>query len=447
MTLEARLAQVLEWLWLAEPPAPVAAKAREILLDTLGCVLAASAKPQLKAFAARLAAADRGNVSVPGFREQLSVASASSLFAAAACWDEACEGLARAHGRPGVPVIAACAALAQVRAATLGEVLSALVAGYEVGGRLGEALRIAPGMHVDATWPAFGVAAAAVRLSGGRADQALCAVRIAACQMPYSLYLPVKAGAEARNTYLAHAAQLGLLAANAVLAGFSAPEGALDELRARALAGAPPGAALAPPREWLIAEAYLKPYAAVRHVHYGVAACLELRPRLMGRLREITRIELFTYAEALTYCGNRAPASAIQAQFSLSYGVARALVCGDLAPEAYLREALEDSLVRSLEQKVELVEDVALTRSGKRGAKLAIDVGGERLEASADRVAGDPSAPMTRAELLAKFARYTGRSADEAALWPDAPAGRVFAEMLGEFGTPSGSPPTTRGRR
>lgn len=422
MPIELQLARVLEWLFGTEPPAAVEAKARELILDTLGCVLAASAKPRLQEFSARLAAADPGNVSVPGFRERFSAASASSLFAAAACWDEACEGLARAHGRPGVPVIAACAALAQVRAAALGEVLSALILGYEIGGRLGEALRIPPGMHVDATWPAFGVATAAVRLSRGSAAQTLSAVRIAACQMPFSLYLSVRAGTEARNTYLAHAAQLGLLAANAALAGFSAPEGAIDELRARALAGAPPGAAIAPPGEWLIAEAYIKPFAAVRHVHYGAAAALELRPKLSSRLREITRIELSIYAEALTYCGNRAPASVIQAQFSLSYGLARALLSGDLAPEAYTTDALRDPLARQLEEKVELVEDVALTRAGRRGAGLAIEVPGERLEARVDRVCGDPSLPMTRDQLLAKFARYTGRSEREAARWLDAPS-------------------------
>jgi 2-methylcitrate dehydratase PrpD len=330
-----------------------------------------------------------------------------------------------------VPVIAALAALAQVRDARLGEVLAALVAGYEVGGRLGEALRIAPGMHVDGTWPAFGVAAAVVRLAGGNPDEALAAVRIAACQMPYSLYLPVVQGAGARNTYLAHSAQLGLLAANAALAGFSAPSGALEELRIRAL-GAAPGAeaALTPAGTWLMSDAYLKPYAAVRHVHYGVAAALALRPGLEGRLDRIDRIALATYAEALTYCANRAPQSAIQAQFSLSYGVARALVAGDLGPDAYAEEALRDPLVRSLESKVRLTEEEALGRSGRRGATLAVEIRGERLEHTVDRVAGDPSLPMTREQVAAKFARYAGSAADAALRFLEAPAGRRFGELL-----------------
>ena len=432
MSIEPRLREVLEWLFAAEAPAAIDVKARDLLLDTSGCVLAASTKPALQRLCSQLAATDPGAVRVPGFAEPLSTASGSALFAIAACWDEACEGLARAHGRPGVPVIAALAALAQVRGATLGEVLAALVAGYETGGRLGEVLRIAPGMHVDGTWPAFGVAAAAVRFAGGSPDQALAAVRIAACQMPYSLYLPVVCGAEARNTYLAHSAQLGLLAANAALARLSAPAGALDELRTRALGAAPGEVALAPAGVWLMSEAYLKPYAAVRHVHYGAAAALALRRELVGRIDRIDRIELSTYAEAVTYCANRAPQTPIQAQFSLCYGVARAIVAGDLAPDAYTEEALRDPRVRSLESKVTLIVDEALGRSGQRGATLAVEIRGERLESAVDRVAGDPSLPMTRDQIVAKFARYTGRAPDTASRFLDAPVGRRFDALLAE---------------
>lgn len=403
MSRDAQLAAVLEWLWRSAAPREVDRKARLLLLDTVGCVIAASRQPKLRQLAARLAKVEPGRVRVPGYAQRFSVSAAAYLFAISACWDEACEGLARAHGRPGVPVIAACHALAQALGLSSGATLRAIIAGYESGGRMGEAVRMAPGMHVDATWPGFGVAVAVVRLSGGTAAQALAAVRIAACQMPHSLYLPVKAGADARNTYLAHSAQLGLLAAHAALAGIAAPAGALDEIGAGRFAAR---------GKWLLLEGYLKPFAAVRHVHYGAAAALSLRPKLAGRLLAITRIELSTYAEALAYCGNRAPRTPIQAQFSLSFGVAAALVTGDLGPDAY---GMKDRRIAELEKKVVLAEDRKLTRAGGRGAALVVRVGDERLAWSVDRVSGDPGQPMTRAEVLAKFARYTGRPAAEGA--------------------------------
>jgi 2-methylcitrate dehydratase PrpD len=435
--IENELQAVLEWLFAAEPPPAIEARARELALDTLGCVIAASAHPEARAFAASLASSDPGRVRVPGFRESFSAGSAAAAFAAAACWDEACEGLARAHGRPGVPVLAAVAALAQGRDARLRDVLLALVAGYEVGGRLGAVLRIGPGMHVDGTWPALGVAASAVRLLGGSARDALAAVRIAACQMPYSLYLPILQGAQARNTYLGHSAQLGLLAASAALGGVKAPQGALDELRARALERAPAGARLAGSGEWLLAEGYLKPFAAVRHVHYGAAAALALRPRLAGRLERISRIALLTYAEALAYCANRAPRTPIQAQFSLSYGLARALAHGELDPSAYSGAALDDPLTRGLEAKVELAEDVAMTREGRRGAVLQIDCAGERLSQAVERVAGDPSCPMTRAEIVVKFARYANCDEAHARAFLEAPAELRWGTLVERLAAPA----------
>lgn len=395
MTLDTPLAEALEWLFRTPPPAAVERKARELVLDTLGCVIAGRRHAEVDAYARSLEAADPG-----------SAASAAALFAAAACWDEACEGLARAHGRPGLAVLGACYALAQRKPYTLDEVMAAYITGYEIGGRLGEAMRIGPGMHVDGYWPTLGVAAAVVRLLGGNTAQALAAIRIAACQLPNSLYLPVAAGANARNTYLSHAAQLGMLAANAALGGIVAPENAVQ------------GSALAPVGEWLILEAYLKPYAAVRHVHYGAAAAQALRAEI--DYKKIKAIQLSTYQEALTYCGNRAPVTAIQAQFSLSYGVACMLVTGELGPASY---SMDEPEILKLERKIVLSEDASLPG---RGATLTVEIGENKFKKRIEQVAGDPSLPMPREEILAKFARYAGR--DGRALL-EAPGERAFAQL------------------
>ena len=418
MTIEAPLADALEWLFRTRAPSAVDTKAREVMLDTFGCVLAARRHPEVAAFEKALQATDPGSVS-----------SAAAIFAAAACWDEACEGLARAHGRPGLTVLGACHALARTRPCSLDEVLAAYVTGYEIGGRLGESMRVGPGMHVDGAWPCFGVAAAVVRLLGGNAAQALAAIRIAACQMPYSLYLPVAAGANARNVYLSHASQLGMLAASAALGGIAAPAGALEELRSRALAGAPPAPTLAPPGDWLILDAYLKPYAAARHVHYGAAAAMALRPGLAGGLNRVSRVRLSTYAEALAYCGIRAPHSAIQAQFSLSYGVACALATGELVPDSYALQILGNPEIKALEGKTELEENASLTRAGRRGATLVVELDGQKFEHTVERVTGDPAMPMTRAELLAKFARYSGLAPDKGKEFLEAPGDGRFAPL------------------
>jgi 2-methylcitrate dehydratase PrpD len=139
----------------------------------------------------------------------------------------------------------------------------------------------------------------------------------------------------------------------------------------------------------------------VRHTHYGVEAALRLRQHRAFSLEKIEVIRLQTYAEAVQYCGNRAPRTAIQAQFSLSYAIAAALVLGDLGPNAY--EDVGDPTIRRLEQRVVVEADPTRLR---RGAQLTIAFGGKSLTESVDDIAGDPAMPMTEDQTVAKFRRY-----------------------------------------
>lgn len=389
--LESRaIDSLLERLWTRDAPAEARSRARLLILDTLGCAYAGLRHPKVRALAGDDAAA---------------------VLATAACWDEACEGLARAHGRPGVAVIAACLPLALKRGATLAELVDALIAGYEVGGRMGEALRIRPGMHVDASWPALGAAAGAARLCGGTARQARDAIEIAASQIPFSLYLPVEQGADGRNTYLGHAAWLGAFAARAALAGVDAPRGAVERFSELAL-----GRALPPLTAdgYVILEGYLKRFAAVRHVHYGAEAALRLRQRLGPR---VSRIRLSIYQEALTYCGNRAPRTPIQAQFSLSFGIAAALRFGRLDADLYHGDAFRDPELRRLEALVELEAE----RTDHRHATLRVD----GLEEHVAELM-----PMTVAECRQKFLRNAPAAEPIATALLDGPESQPLRSFL-----------------
>lgn len=186
-------------------------------------------------FGAALAAAMPGAIRIAGIAPGLSQAGAAALLAAAMCWDEANEGLATAHGRPGLAVAPLCIAALVEGRATLGEALAAFALGYEVAGRAGQAWRIRPGMHVDGAWHALGAAAAATRLAGGDRAAAARAVRLVACQMPFALYAPIAAGMDGRNAYPGHAVLLGTLAAASAMAGMDAPQGGFAEARRLAL--------------------------------------------------------------------------------------------------------------------------------------------------------------------------------------------------------------------
>jgi 2-methylcitrate dehydratase PrpD len=398
----ASLTEAVTWLARsATLPAEVEAKARLLLLDTLGCLIAGLRHPEVGQFAQALCVAFPGAAAWPASDVALAPAGLAALGAAAACWDEACEGNAAAHGRPGLPVVPALLALATTRDVSLGELLHALVTGYEIGARAGEVWRIPHGWHVDGGWHSLGVAAAVARMTAGP-ERMQDAIEAAACQIPASLYLPIAVGSVVRNTYPAHAALLGILAAAAADAGFAMPRGALDEARRRILQ-AKSDAHATPAGAWTLLDGYLKPFAGVRHSHYGVEAALRLHRQPSFSSEKIGAIRLTTYAEAVQYCGNRAPRTAIQAQFSLSYAVAAALVLGDLGPEAYA-DLTRPDIVR-LERAVVVEVDPGRTA---RGATLAIESGGGQWTETVDTVAGDAGQAMSRDDVVAKFHRYTG---------------------------------------
>jgi 2-methylcitrate dehydratase PrpD len=404
----------------ASPPPPqVMAKARLLLLDSIGCIAAGLRHDEVRRIGASLAPLFPGDRRLPGGDVLLGPAGCAALGAAAMCWDEANEGLAQAHGRPALPVVPALIALAGQY--SLGQLLQALVLGYEVGARAGEIWRIKPGMHVDGSWHALGAAAACAHVLGADVAQA---VRLAACQIPFSLYRPIAFGMSGRNTYPAHAALLGLLAAAASKAGTEAPRGGLAQARSLALSPTTPAARSAA-GEWLILRAYTKPFAGVRHAHYAAAAAIALRPKLPF-ISEIRALRLHIYGEALRYAGNRAPNRPISAQFSLSFAVAAALRFGDLAPDAY--RAIDDPELRRLEALVELVEDPALTDAGRRAARLVAETSAGAVEAAADSVPGDPDNQMTEAQVVAKFHRLAAHLPNAATI--------VESVMRGDPGAP-----------
>jgi 2-methylcitrate dehydratase PrpD len=402
-----QLRPLLAALW-DTPPAPeVAERARLLLLDTLGCAIAGAGEvaPLVHAtMAGRI-----GTLALPGFAAALDLPAAASLLATAACWDEACEGLARAHGRPGLHTAPVALALGLARGATLGDALAALVAGYEVAGRLGEVLRIRPGMHVDGTFGVYGAAVAAARLRGLGPEATLDAIRTAACTASASLYLPIRRGSVTRNLYVGQAAERGLAAAAAVAAGLLPPDDALEESARVALGLDPAALRLAEPGLSLILEGYLKPYAAVRHAHYPAAAAIAWHATPGADPARLVAVTVETYSEAIAYAGNRAPAAPITAQFSLSWATAHALRHGDLGPGATRGAALADAATRALEQRVVLLPDPVRDAAGRRGATLGLRRDdGQEQRIAVDRVPGDPDRPMTDTETVGKFLAYAG---------------------------------------
>jgi 2-methylcitrate dehydratase PrpD len=374
-------------------------KAKLILLDTLGCVYGAFHAEEIKTLESTYAAHDPGSHRIhkgPG----LSMNAIIHLFAYAACWDEACEGNAVSHGRPGIATLAGM--YPWLKQLTLKQFLVNFIKGYEISTKFAEMLRIKPGMHVDGNWPALGTAAAVGKCLGLANEEIVSALNLVASQIPMSLYLPIAQGANGRNSFLGHAAQLGVQSVLSIKAGIKAPQEAIVEYAKIALSIEKP--MWNESRVMNISTTYIKPFAAVRHVHYGALAALALKDSI--DIHKVEKIELKIYREATIYCSNRAPQTPIQAQFSLSYGLACALAKHHLDPNAYDDMTLQDPMVRKLEQCVEISIDEDLTRKGLRGATLTVHTSSGTVSHSLQSALGDIDQPMSDSSIVDKFCRY-----------------------------------------
>ena len=402
--LSSPLLSVLKWLDaidLDKEP-QVLKHAKWLVLDTMGCVMAGLKAEPVANFIKNASSADTGNFRfLPTQVHGLSAANAAMALALAACWDEACEGHAGAHGRPGVAALAALIPLSSKL--TYKEFLKSFVVGYEIGARMGASLRINKGMHVDGNWPALGAAAAVAHAMGLTSQQIEAAIELAACQMPMSLYLPIRSGSTTRNTYLGHAAQLGQTAAMSVASGISAPPGAVQEYATVGLGKEALPFDTTP--QFQILQAYFKPYAAVRHVHYGALAAHSLHQSV--EVENIQRIVLNVYEEATIYCGNRVPQTPLQAQFSLSFGVAAMLKWGRLDPWVYREPQFQDVELKKLEAMVEVEVNPVWTSQLIRAAQLSLHLNdGTKQTKEILSVPGDLQMPFTKEALLTKFGDY-----------------------------------------
>lgn len=165
-----------------------------------------------------------------------------------------------------------------------------------------------------------------------------------------------------------------------------------------------------------IEDAYFKPFASARHVHYGVEAALKVRQSLaslMGEsefIKSINSIVLKVYPEAATYAGNRDPQATITGQFSLSLGVASALRFGHMDPKIYDPALFFDPELRHLERMVEIEVDPDIARSGLRQAVLCVKTINASYEEKIEHLMGDPRFPMSESEVEDKFTKYSAGS-------------------------------------
>ena len=317
---------------------------------------------------------------------------------------------------PGAPTIPAALAVAQARGASGAQFLRAVVVGYEISTRIGAAMGRAHYRywHNTGTIGCFGACAAAAELLGldaARFAHALATVTTfsAGLQQAFrmdSMSKPLHAG---------HAAEAGLIAALGAREGVT---GSLDVIEGEAGYGRAmgyDGAAATPDwhkalatlgRDFHITRMTFKNHTCCGHTFAAIDGALALQRKMGLAANDIARVKVGTYKAALDVAGYEEPRTAAEGRFSLKYVVATALTHGSVRFAAFEPPRLGDPATRDLMRRVDVAVDPQLDAAfpAQRAARVAIEArDGRREEFLQPTRIGDPDAPLTDAQLEAKY--------------------------------------------
>lgn len=329
---------------------------------------------------------------------------------------------------PAAVVIPAALAAAGQAKASGRDILAAIVAGYEVAIRIGEAVgrKHYVYFHNTSTCGVFGAAAAAGWLLGLNQEQLVWALGNAGTQAA-GLWQFNADGDMSKHLHAGRAAANGLLAATLAARGFTGARRILEGRRGFFAATAPDanperildGLQTHPPT-YRLEGVSLKPHASCRHTHPAIDAALTIRSQINDR--PVEKVTVQTYQAALDLCDNAQPSTPYAAKFSLHYCLASILCRGHANLDAFDDEAIWEPALRSLLPRITAEASSAFDARypAAWSARVTIRLqDGSEFSHTVDAPRGDPENPMARAELEAKFRRLAafGGHARHAEAW------------------------------
>ncbi len=322
------------------------------------------------------------------------------------------------HCHPAATTIPPALALAEEMGLGGKDVICAVIAGYEVENRVGNA--VSPSIYLDrvflpaATLGTLGAAGAAASLHRLDPGRFLGALGTAAYLTPVSQYENYREGSSSKELCIGWAAATGIHAVNLACNGFEGPPSWLDGPLGFAKAAADRYdlnrvvAGLG--KEYQILYAGMKPYACCRQHHTAIDAALEIRERHAPAADQIDRIVHRTFRIA-SRGNNRAPATVSAAKYSAPFSIATALIAGQAWRDDYTLEKIADRRIMDLTAKVEIRADPELDKLYDEMWPSIVEVtmkNGETFRARRDLPKGEPEMPLTDEEVIRKFMDLAG---------------------------------------
>lgn len=410
-TIAATLASYLEGLAFADLPPEVTNRAKQSVLDTVGVALAGSQTEESKSVVSAVGKIDGGTgATVWGHGTRAAIPMAALINGTSAHARELDDWGGGLH--PGAVVVTTAVAAAELSKVSGKDLLTAIVAGYEVMMRVSKAAggdaQYERGWHPTGSCGTFGAAAATSKIIHLGLDQTTWALGLAGSFTGGTLAFLVD-GAMSKRLHPGKAAETGLIAAFLAGEGFTGPTHIFEAECGGFLTTYAPGASNSAQlvdglgEEFKIMHSGLKPYASCRDVHAAIDAILELRERHHLDAPQVSEVLVESTREAQALCERRKVSTILDAQMSIPYGVAVTLLTGEADLRQYSPERVKDSNVADLASRVKVVASPKF-EGAEHCAEVTVQLfSGEQYKHRIDVPKGDPRKPMSEEEVKKKF--------------------------------------------
>ncbi|MGF6768420.1 2-methylcitrate dehydratase PrpD [Paraburkholderia sp. GAS199] len=421
------LARMAVGVRLADMGASTRSALLDTVIDTVGCAIAAAAEPFADAaLRATGAAYGGGTCSVLGRSERVSPSAAAMINATLGHGYDFDDVHLPSLSHFSTIVIPAALAACEMERASGATFLEAVIAGDEVGGRIGWAACSTEwggtsirnrSFFPTAILGTLAAAVAVAKVFGLSVGQTAQAIAIAGSYAA-GLASVSRGDNSTKRTQAGWAAQSGLNAALLAREGFTGPRSVLETPQGffEAFTGnrfRPEALRRNSDDTWICEEMSFKHYPLEYIIHPLVELTGRARDTVLPLLSDVTRIEASATARFVTLFEpvdtKTAPADAFQALMSAPYCIARALTKaadGNLWLSDFREHYVCDDATRALARKVAFVPDASFDAR----FPLHIDGGlkvlcGETVvwEGRIDDVYGSLDRPMSEAHFLGKF--------------------------------------------
>jgi len=311
----------------------------------------------------------------------------------------------------GTVVIPAALAVSEWKKLSGKDFITAIVVGYEVCYRIGEA--VSPShyyyWHNTSTCGTFGAAAAVAKLLQLNEQQIVYTLGSAGTQAA-GLWEFIEDGAMSKQLHTGKSALNGVLSALLSEKNLTSAEKILEGDRGffKAMSNEYVGTNITHNLgdQYKILENSFKIHASCRHTHHAMDLMIELIQDEEIDTDEVSSITVKTYQVAIDITDNNEPTTQYESKFSLQFCTALAFIKGEGGVDAFSEETLWNCEIRRLMKKINVTVDpnIEYQYPEKWGAIVEIKKeSGQTITMETEYPRGDPENPILKKELISKF--------------------------------------------